>query len=47
MKITKKCKIGVVVIAVAFDLVTGVDFAVTILYFLAVDQNIFSFHRVW
>ena len=45
MKITKKskCNIGVVVIAVAFDLVTGVDFVVIVVYFLAVDQNIFFF----
>ena len=35
------CNIGVVVIAVAFDLVTRVDFVVIVVYFLAVYQNIF------
>ena len=48
MKITKKskCNIGVVVIAVAFDLVTDVNFVVIVIYLLSVDQNIFYFHRV-
>ena len=35
--------IGIVIIAVAFDLVTGVDFVVTVVYFLAVDPNTFFF----
>ena len=43
----KKCNIGIGFIAVAFDLVTGVDFVVTVVYFLAIHPNIFSFHRVW